>query len=131
MPSTLGMLGYVIEVAKDWTLGRFAAAQTSDFALAPQRFELRGASVRRHALPMESREGLSPLDAVSHVEKPTVWCHSVELSVLIDCGADTVAYEQEAVEILALDDRDVVAQCAFVIRACGLPPCLGPFWSAQ
>jgi hypothetical protein len=40
-----------------------------------------------------------------------------------------VQYEQEIIEILALDDADVLAECAFVVRIEGLPPCLGPFWS--
>jgi len=41
-----------------------------------------------------------------------------------------VQYEQEIVEILALDDSDVLAECAFVVRIEGCPPCLGPFSSA-
>jgi hypothetical protein len=131
MQPGLGALEYVVEVAKDWTLARFAAAQTNDFGLEPHRFELCGTTVRRHAIPPESPEGRSPFDAVCRAQQPTVWCHSTCLTVLADSETETVQYEQEAVEILALDDEEVLAECVFVVRICGLPPCLGPFWSAR
>jgi len=49
------------------------------------------------------------------------------ITVLADSEGGTVQYEQEVVEILAMDDSDVLAEFAFVVRICGLPPCLGPF----
>jgi hypothetical protein len=130
MASDVGILEYVIEVAKDWTLARFAAAQASDFALPPHRFELCGNTVQRHAIPPRSPEGRSPLDAVRRTQRPTAWIHSTVLTVLAGSETDPVQYEQEIVEVLALDDADVLADCAFVVRIEGFPPCLGPFWSA-
>jgi hypothetical protein len=47
--------------------------------------------------------------------------------ILIDTEWGTVGYEQEIVEVLALDGDDVLAEAAFVARAPGLPPCLGRF----
>ena len=131
MPSSVGALKYVVELAKDWTTARFTAAQTSDFALSPHRFELCGAAVRRHAIPSDSPEGRSPFDAVGRTQHPTAWAHSAVITVLADSEGGTVQYEQEVVEILAMDDSDVLAEFAFVVRICGLPPCLGPFWSSQ
>jgi len=130
MPSGVSTLEYVVEVAKDWTLARFAAAQADDFVLAPHRFELCGNTVHRHAIPPRSAEGRSPFDAVRRTRQPTAWSHSAFLSVLAGSDSDPVHYEQEIVEILALDDDDVLAECAFVVRIEGFPPCLGPFWSA-
>jgi hypothetical protein len=130
MASDVGTLEYVIEVAKDWTLARFAAAQGSDFALPPHRFELCGNTVQRQAIRPRSAEGRSPFDAVRRTQRPTAWSHSTVLTVLAGSETDPVQYEQEIVEILALDDTDVLADCAFVVRIEGFPPCLGPFWSA-
>jgi hypothetical protein len=130
MASDIGTLEYVIEVAKDWTLARFAAAQASDFALPPHRFELCGNTVRRHAIPRRSAEGRSPFDAVRRTQRPTAWSHSTVLTVLAGSETDPVQYDQEIVEILALDDTEVLADGAFVVRIEGFPPCLGPFWSA-
>jgi hypothetical protein len=130
MPSGVSTLEYVVEVAKDWTLARFAAAQADDFALAPHRFELSGTTVRHRAIPPRSAEGRSPFDAVRRTRQPTAWSHSTFLSVHAGSDSDPVQYEQEIVEILALDDSDVLAECAFVVRIDGLPPCLGPFSSA-
>jgi hypothetical protein len=129
MQPGVGTLEYVVEVAKDWTLARFAAAQASDFALAPHRFEFCGNTVQRHPIPPQSAEGRSPFDAVRRTQQPTAWSHSAVLTVLAGSEADPVQYEQEIIEILALDDADVLAECAFVVRIEGLPPCLGPFWS--
>jgi hypothetical protein len=129
MPTDVRALEHVVEVAKHWTLARFSVAQTTDFALAPHRFELCGGAVRRHAVPPQSPEGQSPFDAVHRSKRPTAWAHSAVLTVLADSDAGTVEYEQEVVEILAMDDSEVFAEFAYVIRICGLPPCLGPFRS--
>ena len=130
MPSEVSILAYVVAVAKDWTLARFAAAQAGEFVLAPHRFELCGNTVRHQAIPPQSAEGRSPFDAVRRTRHPTAWSHSAVLSVLAGPDSDLVEYEQEIVEILALDDTDVLAECAFVVRVEGFPPCLGPFASA-
>ena len=63
-PPRIATIEYLVEVAKDWTLARFAAAENSEFVLVPHRFELRGARVRRHALPPDSHEAASPFDAI-------------------------------------------------------------------
>ena len=63
-PPRIATIEYLVEVAKDWTLARFAAAESSEFVLVPHRFELRGARVRRHALAPDSREAASPFDAI-------------------------------------------------------------------
>jgi hypothetical protein len=127
--SRLGSLEYVVEVAKDWAVARFAAAQTSDFTLAPHRFELRADAVRRHAISPDSPEGRSPLDAVRRTRQPTAWAHSVVLTMLADTDTGTDQYEQEVVEILAMEEEEILAECASVVRIEAFPPCLGPFWS--
>jgi hypothetical protein len=129
VPSELGTLEYVVEVAKDWAVARFADAQSSDFALEPRRFELRGAAVRRYPVPPESPEGRSPFDAVRWARRPTAWAHGAVLTLIADTETGTDHYEQEVVEILAMEKTEVVAECACVIRIDGVPPCLGPFWS--
>jgi hypothetical protein len=129
MPSRLRTLEYVVEVAKDWTIAGFAAAQTSDFALAPHRFELLGAAVQRRALSASSIEAQSPLDAVRRARRPTAWAHSTVVTTLADTETGTIQYEHEVVEIVAMHDEEVVAECASVVRIEGFPPCLGPFWS--
>jgi hypothetical protein len=48
--------------------------------------------------------------------------------VLADCESGTKQYEQEVVEILAMEEDEVLAECAHVVRVEGFPPCLGPFW---
>lgn len=131
MQPHLGTLEYVLEVAKDWTCSRFAAAQTANFALAPHRFELVGAAVRRRAVSVASLEGQSPLDAVQRARHPTAWTHGTVLTLLSDSETGTAQYDQEAVEILAMEGTDVLIECAFVVRMAGLPPCLGPFWPAR
>jgi len=128
MPSRLGTLEYVARVAKDWTVARFAAAQTSDFTFGPQRFELRGAAVRRSSISPTSCEGRSPLDAVRRTRQPTAWAHSAVLTVLADTERGTEQYEQEVVEVIGMEDEEIVAESACVVRIEGLPPCLGPFW---
>ena len=131
MAPQVGTLEYVVEVAKDWTRARFAAAQTADYALAPHRFELLGAAVRRSAVPPASPEGQSPFDAVECTPHPTAWAHGTILTLLVDSEAGTAQYDQEAVEILAMEGTDVLVECAFVVRMAGLSPCLGPFWPAR
>jgi hypothetical protein len=131
MQPYVGTLEYVVEIAKDWTRARFAAAQTADFALPPQRFELLGAAVRRRPVSPTSLEGQSPFDAVPRAPHPTAWTHGTILTLLADSDAGTVQYDQEAVEILAMEGTDVLVECAFVVRIGGLPPCLGPFWPAR
>jgi hypothetical protein len=131
MQPHLGPLEYVVEIAKDWTRARFAAAQVADFALPPHRFELFGADVRRRSLSPASLEGQSPFDAVPLASHPTAWAHGTTLALLADSEGGTTRYEQEAVEILAMDESDLLVECAFVVRVGGLPPCLGPFWPAR
>lgn len=120
---------YLVEVAKDWTLARFATAQDSDFVFAAHRFELHDAGVRRRALAPGSPEAASPLDAVARVSAPTAWSRSAVVTLLADSDTGTVEFDQEMVEILALDGETVLAEAAAVIRIPGLAPCLGPFQS--
>jgi hypothetical protein len=127
VPTDLEALEQVVRTAKQWTLARFALAQSTDFALAAHRFEACGGAVRRHAISPQSPEGQSPFDAVQRARRPTAWAHPAVVTVLSDSDAGTIEYEQEVVEILAMDDSDVLAEFAYVIRIGGLPPCLGPF----
>ena len=131
MQPRVGTLEYLVEVAKDWTRARFAAAQTADFALAPHRFELLGAAVHHRGVPPDSLEGQSPFDAVHQTRRPTAWAHGTIHTVLADSETGTDQYDQEIVEILAMEGTDVLVECAFVVRVGGLPPCLGPFWPAR
>ncbi len=131
MPSPLATLEYVVEVAKDWTLARFAAAQRSEFVLGAHRFELCGTAIRRHPIAPGTPEASSPFDAIRRVDRPTVWAHNAVAIVLADSETGTLAFEEEVVEILAMEDDDVFADAASVIRISGLPPCLGPFWRVQ
>jgi hypothetical protein len=118
---------YLLEIAKDWTIGCFASAQNCEFTLAPHRFELTGTGVRRRSVKPGSLEALSPLDVVADPAHPTVWSHGTVVTLLVDSGSTTSAVEQEVVEILAVDGDLVLAQAAAVIRIPGLPPCLGAF----
>jgi hypothetical protein len=131
MQPGLASLEYVLEVAKDWTVARFAAAQDSEFILAPRRFELHDHGVVHSTIATDSDEGRSPLDAITSVEQPTAWTHSTLVTVLYDTEDGPVAREQEAIEVLAMDDEDVLAEVAFIVRILDVPPCLGRFWSAQ
>lgn len=126
-PPRTATIEYLVEVAKDWTRARFAAAEGSDFVLVAHRFDLRGARVRRHALPPDSREAASPFDAIRRVPSPTVWSHSTLVTLLADSHTGTDEFEQEMVEILAMDGEIVLAEAATVIRIPGLAPCLGSF----
>jgi len=131
MRPRVGTLEYMLEVAKDWTCARFAAAQTADFAFPTHRFELVGRAVRRRSVSPASFEGQSPFDAVRRARHPTAWAHGTTLTLLADSEAGTDQYDQEAVEILAMEGTDVLVECAFLVRIPGLPPCLGPFWPAR
>jgi hypothetical protein len=127
MPPLLGSLDYLAEVAKDWARHSFATANRSDFNLAPSRFDLHRQGVRRRRLASGSAEAQSPLAVAQQTSRPTAWCRSDVTMVLIDAATGTVGYEQEIVEVLAVDGDDLVAEAACVVRAPGLPPCLGRF----
>jgi hypothetical protein len=127
VPPRIATIEYLVEVAKDWTLARFAAAEHSEFVLDPHRFELWGARVRRHALPPDSREAAFPFAAVRRAPRPTAWSHSTPVTLLADSPTGTVEFEQDMVEILAMDGEAVLAEAAAVVRIPGLSPCLGPF----
>jgi hypothetical protein len=127
MPPLLGSLDYLAEVAKDWARHRFATANRSDFALAPSRFDLHRRGVRRRRVASGSPEAQSPLAVAQQTNRPTAWCRGDVTLILIDTEIGTVGYEQEIVEVLAIDGDDVLAEAAFVARAPGLPPCLGRF----
>jgi hypothetical protein len=131
MPPRIATIDYLVEVAKDWTLARFATAQSSEFVLGTHRFELRGAGVRRHALAPDSPEAASPLDAVRRAPTPTAWSHSTLVTLLADSDTGTLEFEQEMIEILAMEGETVLAEAATVIRIPGLAPCLGPFHSPR
>ncbi len=126
-PPRTATIEYLVEVAKDWTLARFAAAQTSEFVLGPHRFELSGAGVRRRSLAPDSREATSPLDAIRRAPTPTAWSHTTLVTLLTDSETGTLEFDQEMVEILAMEGETVLSEAAAVIRIPGLSPCLGPF----
>jgi hypothetical protein len=94
---------YLVGVVKDWTQARFAATQSSKFVFAAHRFELTEDGFRRICLPEDSPEANDPLDAVPRVSTPTVWSHSTVVSVLTDSDAETLEFEQEVIEILAME----------------------------
>jgi hypothetical protein len=128
-PPLLGTLDYLAEVAKDWARQRFASAQRGDFALAPQRFELRGDRVRRHRIPCPSLEAESPVSCAHETLRPTAWCCAATLTLLTDTPTGTVAVEHEIVEVLVSDGEEIIAEAALVARIPGFPPCLGRFRS--
>ena len=117
----------LVGVAKEWTRARFAAAQSSGFVLPAHRFEPSGTGFRRSALAEGCAEANGPCDVVARVTTPTVWSHSAIVTVLADSEGDTLEFEQEVVEILAMDGDAVLAEAAAVIRVPGLGVCLGPF----
>ena len=129
-PPSLATLDYLAEVAKDWTLSRFAAAETSDFALAAYRFELDGHTVRRRRLSGRSREAADPLQAVGRTWHAVAWARTADVTLLADSDSGTVAFQQEIVEIIGVEGDDVLAEAAPVVRIPGFPPCLGRFSSA-
>jgi hypothetical protein len=120
---------YLAEVAKAWATSSFASARDDTFALAPHRFELDGATVRRRRLRRRSREASDPLAVADRMRTPAVWARSETATLLADSPSGSVAYEQEIVEILAVEDDDVLAEAAAVVRIPDLPPCLGRFWT--
>jgi hypothetical protein len=127
-PPDLNTLGYLTEVAKDWVTSSFAATQDSDFVLAPHRFELTGSTVRRRSLPADCPAAdpwANPVDGA------VAWAHSEKVTLLVDAGDETVAVEQEIIEILAVDGDDVLAEAASVVRITDLPPLLGRFGTAD
>ena len=126
-PPLLGTLDYLAEVAKDWARYRFATAKLSDFALAPCRFDLYRDGARRRQLRPSSPEAESPLAVAEHLVRPTAWCRSDVTLILIDTETETVGYEQEIVEVLAVDGDELLVEAAFVARMPGVPPCLGRF----
>ncbi len=74
-----------------------------------------------------SAEAQSPLAIAEETNRPSAWCRGDVTMILIDTETGTVGYEQEIVEVLAVDGHDLLAEAAFVARAPGLPPCLGRF----
>lgn len=127
MPTDTRTVEALVATVKEWTLARFAAAESSEFVLPTHRFDLHEMRVRRCALEPGSAEATSPLDAVARVPTPTAWSHTTLVTLLVDSEAGTVAYQQEMVEILAMDGEVVLLEAAVVIRIPGLAPCLGPF----
>lgn len=128
----LTTLDYLAEVAKDWAMSRFAAAEDSDFNLAPQRFDLNGPTVRRHQVPPNSCEAADPLTFARRSQRPTAWARSDTVVLITDCeDGESVAYQQEIVEIIGVEEDDVLAEAAMVVRIPGLPPCLGRFWTVM
>jgi hypothetical protein len=117
----------LVAVAKDWTRARFAAEPNSEFVLTAHRFELCEAGFRRVALPAGSAEATCPLDAVTEVSTPTVWSHSTVVTLLAESDSGTLEFEQEVIEILAIEGETVLAEAAAAIRIPGLGVCLGPF----
>ena len=45
----------------------------------------------------------------------------------VETSTGMVDYEQEIVEVLAVDGDELLAEAVLVARAPGLPPCLGGF----
>lgn len=129
--SDLNTLGYLTEVAKDWVTSSFAATQDSDFDLAPHRFELTGSTVRRRSLPAGSPEASDPLPWADPIDGAVAWARRQTVTLLLDCDRETVAVQQEVVEILAVDGDEIMAEAACVVRITDLPPCLGRFWNAN
>lgn len=128
-PPRLATLDYLAEVAKDWAVSSFAEAANDKFVLAPHRFEFDGSNVRRHRLPRRSREAADPLGFAGRPRKPMAWARSETATLFADFTSGSVAYEQEIVEILGVEEDDLVAEAACVVRIGDLPPCLGRFWT--
>ena len=127
IPPLLGTLDYLAEVAKDWAKHCFATAKRSDFTLAPSRFDLHRNGARRRRLQPDSPEAQSPLALADQPPRPTAWCRGDVTLMVIDTETETVSYEQEIVEVLALDGDELLAEAALVARVPGFPPCLGRF----
>ncbi len=128
----LATLDYLAAVAKDWAMTSFATAEAGEFTLTAHRFSMDGSTVRRRRLPRQSREAANPLACAGNRRTPTAWARGDTVTLLADCGdGESVAYKQEIVEIIGVEEEDVVAEAAIVVRIPGLPPCLGPFWSVM
>ena len=127
--SDLNTLGYLTEVAKDWVTSSFAATADSDFVLAPHRFELTGSTVRRQSVSPGSPEATDPLPSADEIDGAVAWARRQTMTLLVDSPSETVAIQQEIVEILAVDGDEIAAEAACVVRITDLPPCLGRFWS--
>jgi hypothetical protein len=128
----LTTLDYLVEVAKDWATSRFATAEDSNFTLTPHRFDLNRTTVRRHRIPRQSREVADPFTFARKRPAATAWARSDTVVLLTDCeDGESVAYQQEIVEIIGVEDDDVLAEAAMVVRIPGLPPCLGRFWNVM
>ncbi len=131
-PAGLTALDYLTAVAKDWASSRFAAAEDNEFTLTPHRFDFNGSTVRRCPVPPVSREAADPITFASGRRTPVAWARSDTVVLIVDCvDGESVAYQQEIVEIIALEDEDVIAEAAIVVRIPGAPPCLGSFWTAM
>lgn len=126
----LATLDYLAEVAKDWAVSSFAAATDSDFVLTPHRFEFEDPAVLRRQLPRSSPEAANPLGFAAGIEGPAAWARSDVVTLLADTTSGSVAYEQEIVEILGVEEDDVFAEAALVVRIPDLPPCIGRFFTA-
>lgn len=127
----LSKLDYLAEVAKDWAASSFAAASDSDFALTAHRFEFDGPSVRRRRLPRDSPEAANPLAVAGRPAQPIAWARSDRATLYADSPFGSIDYEQEIVEVLGVQDDEVVAAAATVVRVPDLPPCLGCFWTVS
>jgi hypothetical protein len=126
----LATLDYLVEVAKDWTLSCFTAAEDSNYVLIPHRFWLEGHTVRRRRISARSREAANPLKAIGVTKHPVVWARSDVITALADSESGTFDFQQEVVEILGVEEDDIVAEAALVVRIPDFPPCLGAFWGA-
>ena len=123
----LGSLDYLAEVAKDWVRYRFGTARRSDFTLAPCRFDLHPQGVRRRRVPANSAAAESPLSVAAQLTQPTARYRADVTMRRVEASTGTIGYEQEIVEVLAVDGDELLAEAALVARAPGLPPCLGGF----
>jgi pimeloyl-ACP methyl ester carboxylesterase len=69
---------------------------------------------------------LQDCDAEIHAgrpRKPMAWARSETATLFADFTSGSVAYEQEIVEILGVEEDDLVAEAACVVRIGDLPPC--------
>lgn len=131
-PPRLTALDYIAAVAKDWAANSFAGAEDTDFSLAPHRFDLDGSTVRRLTLPPTSEEAADPFTLAGSRREPTAWARCDTVTLIADCDdGESVVYRQEIVEVIAVEEDDIVAEAATVIRIPGLPPCLGRFSSVM
>lgn len=128
--SEINTLGYLTEVAKDWVTSSFAATEDSDFVLAPHRFELTDSTVRRRRLAADGPEATDPLPCADAINGAVAWARRQTVTLLLDSDSETVAIQQEVIEILAIDGDEIAAEAACVVRITDFPPCLGRFWNA-